>query len=86
MVELLFGQTFFFFKPKKFTITRYTYICCDIPGDKKNMHKKYKKNLKNNRKMKIIKTKRKKKNKNMNFKCNINVKAMNQKSIKKAVH
>ena len=36
--------------------------------------------------MKIIKTKRKKRNKNMNFKCNINVKAMNQKSIKKAVH
>ena len=35
--------------------------------------------------MKIIKTKQKK-NKNMNFKCNINVKAMNQKSIKKAVH
>ena len=22
-------------KPKKFTITRYTYICCDIPGNKK---------------------------------------------------
>ena len=36
--------------------------------------------------MKIIKTKRKKKNKNNNFKSNINVKAMNQKSIKKAVH
>ena len=36
--------------------------------------------------MKIIKQNEKKKNKNMNFKCNINVKAMNRKSIKKAVH
>ena len=36
--------------------------------------------------MKIIKTKRRKNNKNMSFKCNINVKAMNQNSIKKAVH
>ena len=34
--------------------------------------------------MKIIKQNEKKKY--MNFKCNINAKAMNQKSIKKAVH
>ena len=37
--------------------------------------------------MKIIKKQNeKKKNKKMNFKCNINVKAMNPESIKKAVH
>ena len=39
----LFG--FFFYiniytlNKKKFTITRYTYICCDIPGNKKNAYK-----------------------------------------------
>ena len=45
--------------------TRYTYICCDIPGNKKNMHIKYikKKHLKNNRKMKIIKQNEKKRTK-----------------------
>ena len=59
-------------------IFRHTYICCDAPGNKKNIHIKYKKiQPKKNRKIKIIKNKPKKKtNKNVNFKCNINVKVM----------
>ena len=41
---------------KKFATTRYTYICCDIPGNKKiNIENKKEIQPKNNRKIKIIK-------------------------------
>ena len=53
-------------------------------GTKKNIHITYKKLLKNNKKIKIIKTKQNKKKKQMNFKCNINVKAMTSEEHQKS--
>ena len=48
----------------------------------KNIHIKYKKQPKNNKKI-IIQTKQRKKDQKLNFKCNINVKVMTSGEYKK---